>query len=114
MDCHSLLQGTFPTQGSNLGLPHCGQILYPLNHHGNLGFSKVILVSNYTIVNIFPFLEDLINRNRERDENLNSEIQSLKERSILEKQEHEELQQKVLQMDSLLQQEKVVYNIKKA
>ncbi|MXQ86835.1 hypothetical protein E5288_WYG019366 [Bos mutus] len=50
--------------------------------------------------------EDLINRNRERDENLNSEIQSLKERSILEKQEHEELQQKVLQMDSLLQQEK--------
>lgn len=50
--------------------------------------------------------EDLINRNRELDENLNSEIQSLKERSILEKQEHEELQQKVLQMDSLLQQEK--------
>ncbi|KAJ1060305.1 hypothetical protein K5549_004743 [Capra hircus] len=30
----------------------------------------------------------------------------LKERSILEKQEPEELQQKVLQMDSLLQQEK--------
>ncbi|CAI9170802.1 unnamed protein product [Rangifer tarandus platyrhynchus] len=50
--------------------------------------------------------EDLINRNREQDENLNSEIQSLKQRSILEKQEHEELQQKVLQMDSLLQQEK--------
>ena len=96
MDCHSLLQGTFPTQGSNLGLPHCGQILYALNHPGKLGFSKVILVSNYTIVNIFPFLEDLINRNRERDENLNSEIQSLKERSILEKQEHEELQHKVL------------------
>ena len=22
--CHSLLQGIFPTQGSNLGLPHCG------------------------------------------------------------------------------------------
>ncbi|KAB0359016.1 hypothetical protein FD754_003172, partial [Muntiacus muntjak] len=50
--------------------------------------------------------EDLINRNREQDENLNSEIQSLKQRSILEKQEHEELQQKVLQMDLLLQQEK--------
>ena len=27
----SLLQGTFPTQGSTPGLPHCGQILYQLN-----------------------------------------------------------------------------------
>ena len=25
---HALLQGIFPTQGSNLGLLHCGQILY--------------------------------------------------------------------------------------
>ena len=25
--CHALLQGIFPTQGSNLGLPHCGQTL---------------------------------------------------------------------------------------
>ena len=30
----SLLQGTFLTQGLNPGLPHCGQILYPLNHQG--------------------------------------------------------------------------------
>ena len=29
---HSLLQGIFPSQGSNLGLPHCRQILYCLNH----------------------------------------------------------------------------------
>ena len=28
MVCHSYLQGIFPTQGSNPGLPHCGQILY--------------------------------------------------------------------------------------
>ena len=28
----SLLQGIFPTQGSNPGLPHCGQILYQLDH----------------------------------------------------------------------------------
>ena len=28
----SLLQGIFPTQGSNLGLPHCRQILYQLSH----------------------------------------------------------------------------------
>ena len=26
--CHSVLQGIFPTQGSNLGLLHCRQILY--------------------------------------------------------------------------------------
>ena len=25
---HSLLQGIFPTQGSNLGLLHCRQVLY--------------------------------------------------------------------------------------
>ena len=30
--CHCLLQGMFPTQGSNPGLPHCGQILYYLSH----------------------------------------------------------------------------------
>ena len=29
---HSLLQGIFPTQGLNPGLPHCMQILYPLSH----------------------------------------------------------------------------------
>ena len=28
---HSLLQGTFQTQGSNPGLPHCRQILYCLS-----------------------------------------------------------------------------------
>ena len=32
VDCHSLLQGIFPTQGSNLGLPHCRWILYGLSH----------------------------------------------------------------------------------
>ena len=31
----ALLQGIFPTQGSNLGLPHCGQILYCLSHQGS-------------------------------------------------------------------------------
>ena len=28
----SLLQGSFPTQGMNPGLPHCRQILYQLSH----------------------------------------------------------------------------------
>ena len=32
VDCLSLLQGIFPTQGSNSGLPHCRQILYQLSH----------------------------------------------------------------------------------
>ena len=32
--CHALLQGIFPTQESNPGLPHCGQILYQLSHKG--------------------------------------------------------------------------------
>ena len=30
----SLFQGTFPTQGSNPGLPHCRWILYQLSHKG--------------------------------------------------------------------------------
>ena len=30
----SLLQGIFPTQGSNPGLPHCRRIPYQLSHHG--------------------------------------------------------------------------------
>ena len=34
-DSHSLLQGIFPTQGSNPGLPHCRQILYQLSHQGS-------------------------------------------------------------------------------
>ena len=34
MGCHSLLQGIFPTQGPNVGLPHHMWILYHLNHQG--------------------------------------------------------------------------------
>ena len=30
--CHSFLQGIFLTQGSNPGLLHCRQILFPLSH----------------------------------------------------------------------------------
>ena len=30
-----LFQGIFPTQGSNPGLPHCGQIFYQLSHKGS-------------------------------------------------------------------------------
>ena len=33
--CHTLLQGIFPIQGSNLGLPNCRQILWHLSHEGS-------------------------------------------------------------------------------
>ena len=33
--CHALLQGIFPTQGANPGLPHWRQILYHLSHQGS-------------------------------------------------------------------------------
>ena len=33
--CHALLQGIFPIQGLNPGLPHCRQILYQLSHKGS-------------------------------------------------------------------------------
>ena len=33
--CHLLLQGIFPTQGLNLGLPHCRQMLYHLSYQGS-------------------------------------------------------------------------------
>ena len=33
--CHFLLQGIFPTQGLNPGLPHCRKMLYHLSHQGS-------------------------------------------------------------------------------
>ena len=39
--CHALLQGTFPTQGLNSGLPHCRWTLYCLSHQG----SKKVMLS---------------------------------------------------------------------
>ena len=43
--CHFLLQGIFPTRGSNPGLPHCRQTLYPLSHQGSpTGFMVGLLV----------------------------------------------------------------------
>ena len=41
--CHFLLQGIFPTQGSNPGLLHCRQMLYCLSHQGSSGGIKVTL-----------------------------------------------------------------------
>ena len=45
VDCHFFLQGNFPTQGMNLGLPHCRQTLYCLSHNTyiqcNIQFSSI-------------------------------------------------------------------------
>ena len=54
VDCHFLLQGTFLTQGSNPGLPHCRQTLYPLSHQGSPA-NKIILVIEVLIVIIIFF-----------------------------------------------------------
>ena len=43
VDCHALLQGIYPTQGSNPGLPYCRQIIYHLSHQGNPNFVKLII-----------------------------------------------------------------------
>ena len=45
--CHVLLQGTFPTQGSNPGLPHCRQILYHLSHQGRIPIIISVLLLKY-------------------------------------------------------------------
>ena len=44
--CRSLLQGIFPTQGLNLGLLYCNQILYHLNH------LLLLLLSRFTRVQL--------------------------------------------------------------
>ena len=42
--CHSLLQGIFPTQGSNPGLPHCKQTPYHLSYQESM--NKEVEVNN--------------------------------------------------------------------
>ena len=51
----SLLQGIFPTQGLNPGLPQCSQILYQLSHKGSPGTElKISLnVSENGCYNVF-------------------------------------------------------------
>ena len=53
--CHFLLQGIFPTQGLNPGLPHSRQTLYQLSHQGSL----IILNSN---LNLIPSISSLKQR----------------------------------------------------
>jgi len=41
--CHALLQGIFPTQGSNPSLLHCRWVLYHLSHHGSSENYKILI-----------------------------------------------------------------------
>ena len=50
---HSLLQGIFLTQGSNLGLLHCRQILYCLSHQGSLILDKNYDKKDYFMESLF-------------------------------------------------------------
>ena len=54
----SLLQGVFPTQGLNPGLPHCRWVLYQLSHkgcpiqynHSRMGYTILIFISTAIII----------------------------------------------------------------
>ena len=65
--CHFLLQGIFPTQESNRGLPHCRQMLYHLSHQGTIKSKKKIClkISNHQFSSGFqscPTFCDPMNR----------------------------------------------------
>jgi len=47
--CHTLLQGIFPTQGLNPGLPHCRQILYHLSDQGSPIYMSTYLSFIYSV-----------------------------------------------------------------
>ena len=70
MGCHSLLQGIFLTQGSNLGLLHCRQILYCLNHQGYLNHFAVYLKHHKST--ILQFLKKTLKIKRRHDQKIQS------------------------------------------
>ena len=82
----SLLQGIFPTQGSNPGLPHCRQILYQLSHKGSprIGVGSLSLLQgifptqqwNWGLLHCRQILDQLTNLGIQK-ECLNSPIDTL-------------------------------------
>ena len=46
--CHALLQGIFPTQGSNSSLPYCRQILYHLSQQRSPNLCQLYLKNIHT------------------------------------------------------------------
>ena len=61
MGCHVLLQGIFPAQGSNPGLPHSRQILYSLSRQESLGFPDRHSVQFSSVAQSCPTLCDSMN-----------------------------------------------------
>ena len=57
VSCHSLLQGIFPTQGSNLGLPHCRWILYSLSHHQRIHLKSTFHIWRMGLLGLFLFFK---------------------------------------------------------
>ena len=53
---HSLFQGISPTQGLNLGLLHCGQILYHLSHQGGLTRQHIWWIPDLILQHICVYL----------------------------------------------------------
>ena len=63
VDCHSLLQGIFPTSGSNWGLLHCRRILYHLSQGSpKVPWSHI----NKKCLQIFPSPKQLPAKNRSK------------------------------------------------
>ena len=50
--CHALLQGIFPTQGSNPRLLHCRRILYSLSYPGSPSY--VLIPNKHPTLQILP------------------------------------------------------------
>ena len=50
VDCHFLLQGIFPTQESNPGLPHCRQTLYHLSHQWLHQFTLPLTRQEFSLI----------------------------------------------------------------
>ena len=50
VDCHALLQGIIPTQGSNPGFPHWRQMLYCLSHQRSPSFVLTYKMATHSSV----------------------------------------------------------------
>jgi len=57
VDCHSLLQRNFPTQGSNSGLLYCRQILYHLP--GKTSPGKFFFVYGFSLIVVAQTVKNL-------------------------------------------------------
>ena len=53
----SLLQGIFPTQGSNPCLPHCRRILYQLSHKGRKIHGQRSLIGSHSLIGLHRTIE---------------------------------------------------------